>query len=270
MTESEIVSECDRLHRLLDDAEHLRRQLFNLVDLPLNSQVSTRVNSASNSPSVSLIMSGAPDLSSYNMEAPSPAASTVYLSGVDTSRSRKSRARSNLDLHRPSPELTRLLPTIGHALHRRALIAIDKYGIEMVKWKNGFTALHWAAKSNRPDICKYLLTRGANPDLLDDSGKPPRHYTTSQSVVDLLCPPNTLLSMVDLSSLPASQVECLETVSKHGWSKLKWGGGWTIMHWAFQEGRDDVIQYLKSVGVSDQIKDNKGRIPSYYCRRKNL
>jgi hypothetical protein len=59
-------------------------------------------------------------------------------------------------------------------------------------------------------------------------------------------------------------------VSKHGWSKLKWGGGWTIMHWAFQEGRDDVIQYLKSVGVSDQIKDNKGRIPSYYCRRKNL
>ena len=263
--DSELLrADCDRMIQLLEEAESLRSQLSTIVDNRLYSQASTRVNSASNSPSVSLLMdSGA--MTPYNLEAPSPAASTVYLSGGETSR--KSRLRRDLDSYRPTPELAKLLPSISRAIHRRALVAIDKYGIEMVKWKNGFTALHWAAKSNRPDICMYLLSRGADATALDALGKSPKDYTTSSSVVDVLTSPSgPLHRMVDFSTLPVAQAECLETIARFGWSKLKWGGGWTIMHWAFQNDRHDVIQYLRSIGVPEDIKDDKGRVPAQYSR----
>jgi len=269
MSESDILPECERMVQLLDRAESLRRQLVSVMDQSLYSQSSTRVNSASNSPSVSLMMDGG--MTPYNMEAPSPGASTVYLSGGETSRRGKSKFRRDLDSYRPTPELAKILPSISRAVHRRALVAIDKYGIEMVKWKNGFSALHWAAKSNRPDICIYLLSRGADPTAQDDSGKLPKDYTTSEAVLGVLTPAlDPLHTMVDFSTLPSTQAECLETVARFGWSKLKWGGGWTIMHWAFQTGRDDVIQYLRSIGVPDDLKDDKGRIPSDYSRKINF
>lgn len=272
MSESAILNDCDTVVRLLEEAESLRGQLSNLIENSSNSQVSTRANSATHSPSVPDVVPGpyAGCNTSFNMEAPSPGASTVYLSGCDTGRRAKSRIRQDLESYRPSPELARLLPTISRAVHRKALVAIDKYGIEMVKWKNGFSALHWAAKSDRPDICTYLIARGADPSARDDQGQCPRDYTSSSAVIEVLAgPPNTLQSMVDISTLPPTQLECLETISKHGWSRLKWGGGWTIMHWAFQENRKDVIAYLKSLGVSeDQLKDDKGRLPEYYGKQK--
>lgn len=39
--------------------------------------------------------------------------------------------------------------------------------------KEGTSALHEAARSGRPDLVKYLLEHGANPDLLDAAGKKP-------------------------------------------------------------------------------------------------
>jgi len=271
MSESDLLQiDCGRMLRLLDEAESLRSQLSSIMDTRLFSQASTRVNSASNSPSVSLSVMESSVMTPYNMEAPSPAASTVYLSGGETSR-KSSRSRRDLDSYRPTPELAKLLPSISRAVHRRALVAIDKYGIEMVRWKNGFTALHWAAKSNRPDICSYLLSRGADPTVLDASGKLPKDYTSSTGVLEILSPPSDRLhAIVDFSTLPAAQAECLETISRFGWSKLKWGGGWTIMHWAFQNARQDVVEYLRSIGVPDDLKDDKGRVPSYYARRQNF
>lgn len=39
--------------------------------------------------------------------------------------------------------------------------------------KEGTSALHEAARSARPDIVKYLIEHGANPNILDSDGKKP-------------------------------------------------------------------------------------------------
>ena len=39
--------------------------------------------------------------------------------------------------------------------------------------KEGTSALHGAAQSGRPDLVRYLLEKGANPELLDANGKKP-------------------------------------------------------------------------------------------------
>jgi hypothetical protein len=193
----------------------------------------------------------------------SPAASTVYLSGSV----RKHRKRT--EPYTPSSELAPILLTITSSTQRRALCAIDKYGIEMVNFKNGFTALHWAAKANRADVCKYLLSRKADPSVLDDQRKTPFDYANRLDVKELLRPgprKQLLKDVVDLASLPVTHRACLETIAEHGWSSLRWGGGWTILHWAYQHDRQDVIQYLRSAGVPMDIPDDKGRLPLDYSK----
>jgi ankyrin repeat protein len=37
----------------------------------------------------------------------------------------------------------------------------------------GFTALHAAAEANKPDLVRYLLQKGARPDIIDASGRKP-------------------------------------------------------------------------------------------------
>jgi len=188
----------------------------------------------------------------------SPAASTIYL-----------REKRKQTITSVSPELSAILLTIPSSNQRKALTAIEKYGMEMVRFKNGFTALHWAAKSNRLDICKYLISRKADLSIRDDQGKFPVDYATRDDVRGLITPTTSgrelLTQIVDLDSLSQTHRKCLETIASHGWSTLRWGGGWTILHWAHQEGRQDIIQYLKSINVPMDIPDDKGRLPVYYA-----
>jgi hypothetical protein len=190
----------------------------------------------------------------------SPAASTVYLQGTS---GRKKRTEQFV----VSDELSRILTSVSSTTQRRALCAIDRYGIELVKFKNGFTALHWAARMNRLDICKYLLSRKGDPNARDDHNKIPFDYATSKDIRDLLRPENDevlLHQIVDMGSLSGTHQKCLKTIATYGWSSLKWGGGWTILHWAYQEERQDIIDFLKLIGVPLEIPDDKGRLPVYY------
>ena len=148
---------------------------------------------------------------------------------------------------------------MSSSTHSKALIAIEKYGIEAVKWKRGFTALHWAEKIGRSDIVSFLLRCGADPNAKDDDGLMPKDYREKRKE-------EVLFSIVNMETLPESHRRCIEVISKHGWGNMKWAGGWTIMHWAFQEGREDVVKYLKSIGVGTDMKDDKGKLPVDYCR----
>ncbi|EPZ35743.1 Chaperonin ClpA/B domain-containing protein [Rozella allomycis CSF55] len=50
----------------------------------------------------------------------------------------------------------------------------------------GATALHYAMFSKNKEIIKLLIVKGANPDALDDNGKPPEYYCSDPSVKDYL------------------------------------------------------------------------------------
>uniref|UniRef100_A0A7S1F9G9 Uncharacterized protein n=1 Tax=Noctiluca scintillans TaxID=2966 RepID=A0A7S1F9G9_NOCSC len=47
---------------------------------------------------------------------------------------------------------------------------IDENGWEAMEWTKGFSLLHWAAKTNRPDFCARFMKQGANPWQVDDLG----------------------------------------------------------------------------------------------------
>jgi ankyrin repeat protein len=186
--------------------------------------------------------------------------STLHLSAISSRRSRRS------DVTNVTNELKRILPTVHSKTHRKALVAIDRYGYDTVKWTKGFSALHWAYKTNRIDIAEYLVSRGADVNAKDDCGKLPHEYCTESEKMSL-DGIDELHTMVNMTTLPESHRTCLETIASKGWANLKWAGGWTIFHWAYQEHRDDVIEYLRHIGIPEDLRDDSGHVPSYYGRR---
>ena len=54
--------------------------------------------------------------------------------------------------------------------------------------KKGETALHAAARSSRPkpELIKFLLTKGADPSVIDGSKQTPAEATTHQEIQNLL------------------------------------------------------------------------------------
>ncbi len=263
---SEVLRKQKRVIELLDDAENIRSRLVDYIQLhsPLVSgnenlsSISTAQNTAPTSPIVNNVkeeLSSFTDTSQYDIN--SPLASTIHL----LRSTRRSRQRS---FEAISSELRSILTTVSSYVHRRALIAIDRYGYHTVKWTRGFTALHWAWKVNRIDIVEYLLRKGADANARDDRGRLPIDHRPQleNKIVESI----RLSDMVDLSTLPISQKACLEVVESRGWNALKWAGGWTILHWAYQEGRRDVIEYLQKIGVPDNLRDAEGRTPSEYAR----
>lgn len=266
MDVSEVLQKQKRVIELLDEAETVRCQLLDCMRIGPSttpnfdnlSMISTAQNTAPTSPILNIRdePSNSSEISQFDVH--SPLASTIFAMGS----SRVSRRRNDPNV---SAELKAILPTISSYTHRRALIAVDRYGYQSVKWTRGFTALHWAWKINRMDIVHYLLTKGADPNAVDEHGRTPSDYEPKQKAADGSL---SLQEMVDLSSLPASQKSCLEVISKRGWNALKWTGGWTILHWAYQENREDIIKYLKSIGVSDDMVDSDGKRPMDYAKHK--
>ena len=246
---SKVRSNKERIYALMQEAENIRSQLLDICNLVEPSCMSTRLPSAA----VTRNHSPVPSNTGYDLMN-SPIASTIYL-GRSIQKS-----RINKSLAPISQELDGILTQVSSSVHRNALIAIEKYGVDVIKWKRGFTALHWAYREGLTDVINYLINRGADENALDELGKKPIDYRRIDEGVARM----TLPKLVDLASLPLPQRKALEAIARYGWETLKWSGGFTILHWAYQSHRDDVINYCKLIGMPSTLKDDRGKLPQDY------
>lgn len=255
---------------LVKEGEDLRVRLAELFHEKHRTvdEVSTADNSRSVSESPRLNHSV---LGLTNCDLNSPAASTIYL----RSRSRSLSRSTNILEDRISSPLRRILPSVSSTVHRKALTTIDAHGIHAVKYRNGFTALHWAYKIGKEDVINYLLSVGADPYAKDSDGRMPYEYATPKLIGERMLrgddtseppvgPKRRLADLVDLSTLREPHRKALEAIEKYGWDSLKWGGGYTILHWAYQENRKDVMEFCKVYGVPCDIRDEMGKLPVDY------
>ena len=247
-----------RISSLMSEAESIRVQLGDVIVYcePSTSVISTRLPSGA----ATGHQSPAPTVAGYDLN--SPAASTIYMGGSTSRMIDRSRMTSGSTSI--SPELEKILPSVASSTHRRALLAIDRFGFNAVKWKRGFTALHWAYKEGRQDVVNFLIKKGADAEARDDIGKRPVDYRAPLQERNI----NRALP-VQLESLPLPQRRALETMHQYGWEALKWGGGYTILHWAYQTGRMDVVEYCGSMGMPSDFREDKGMLPVDYAKASN-
>jgi len=69
--------------------------------------------------------------------------------------------------------------------YQKVLSQVETNGWKSVKWKDGFTMLHWAAEKGNEDFCKYLLQLNANPLALDGQSRSSVDCARSNRFVDL-------------------------------------------------------------------------------------
>ena len=154
---------------------------------------------------------------------------------------------------------------------RDALDAIEKFGINAVKWADGFSVLHWAAENGRFDECKFLISKQADPLVKDRKGKTPidlalraGHLEIAKFLQDSL--PR---ESAQFEGVPAEFSKAIEAIKVHGWQSIKWAGGWSALHWAAQEGRFDMVRYLVDIARAPAgLLDKAGRAPSLYAQKR--
>ncbi|CAD7967847.1 unnamed protein product [Amoebophrya sp. A25] len=67
-----------------------------------------------------------------------------------------------------------------------AIAQVAKRGWNRMKWANGFTLLHWAARSGHVELCRYFLHKGADPNIRDDFTRSPVDYARRKNHMDAL------------------------------------------------------------------------------------
>ena len=156
---------------------------------------------------------------------------------------------------------------------------IEKYRIEpnRPRTENGGTALYQAARNGYSDIVAYLLNKGADPNIANNSNVTPLIAAASnghEEVVKLLvekgADPNIVDSYGDSSHLAAAQRDHWEIVKLliakganiHQQTKQKEN----LLHIAAKNDKKEVIKYLLEIGVQPWKRDFIGRMPHDYAR----
>ena len=156
---------------------------------------------------------------------------------------------------------------------------IEKYRIDpnRPRTENGGTALYQAARNGYSDIVAYLLNKGADPNITNNSNVTPLIAAASnghEEVVKLLvekgADPNIIDSYGDSSHLAAAQRDHWEIVKLliakganiHQQTKQKEN----LLHIAAKNDKKEVIKYLLEIGVQPWKRDFIGRMPHDYAR----
>lgn len=139
------------------------------------------------------------------------------------------------------------------------------------KNKDGQAFIHQAAISNNIAAIKLLIDFGANIDIYDKNGFSPLkyacYYDNYESAELLMKYKLTLIGYEPM--MLAASMNCCNTLR----CLIELGGdvngyvsdkeGYSLIHWAAQEGHVDVIKLLVERGANPDLLDDSGHTPLY-------
>ncbi|MDR1052951.1 MAG: ankyrin repeat domain-containing protein [Planctomycetaceae bacterium] len=140
------------------------------------------------------------------------------------------------------------------AVQRNDLSTVQQWiniDAKLVRAKDQFgkTPLHCAAWDNyNVDICRYLISQGADVNAKNKSDRSPLHYAAWNN------------SNVDICKYLISQRADVNAKDKLGWSPL---------HWAAWDNSLDICKYLISQGADVNAKDDFDRTPLHYAAKNS-
>jgi len=70
--------------------------------------------------------------------------------------------------------------------YAKVLKTIERHGWSSMKWKDGFTMLHWAAGKGNRDICRYLMEIGGDANAVDRNNRTPLDIATDRGDTEIL------------------------------------------------------------------------------------
>lgn len=114
--------------------------------------------------------------------------SVVYLSVILASFANISFASNVPNVEKSSVVLYDVTP-LGNAIIKGDIETVKKfieYGVNVNESFNGITPLMLAARSNKAEIVKLLLEKGADADLKDEKGNTAAKYAQMSKAVDAL------------------------------------------------------------------------------------
>jgi ankyrin repeat protein len=186
-------------------------------------------------------------------------------------------------LHERSPPSLRVLEEDHHKRPAVSLLPegvqqtlrqIEHHGYGSVRFKGGFTLLHWAAANGNAELCDYLIHVRAFPDAQDSKGRTPislartenqfkaldvleaslgredekishhhfrRHSISSAGRKSVGRKSGLVLSQ---NAIPAAYQRVIEQIDEHGWDKMQWKRGFTLLHWAAKNDRADLVAHF--------------------------
>ena len=113
--------------------------------------------------------------------------------------------------------------------------------IQQLEFKNGWSALHFAATYSNPEIIKYLLSLGMTVNMTDKSGQTP-----------LMC-----------ACLEGGRLDNIKSLLELGADiqQLEFNAGWSALHIAARHSSPEIIEYLLSLGMTVNMTDKSGQTP---------
>jgi uncharacterized protein len=113
---------------------------------------------------------------------------------------------------------------------------------------DGFTALHFAAFFNRPEIARDLIRHGADVSAVAR---------------------NPMKVMPLHSAAAAHSGEIVRLLLENGASpNVPQEGGWVPLHEAAQIGHKEMVKVLLEYGADPQLRNNDGRTPAEMAKAK--
>ncbi|XP_059488485.1 uncharacterized protein LOC132204174 isoform X2 [Neocloeon triangulifer] len=151
-------------------------------------------------------------------------------------------------------------------------LGLNGFSVEK-KGKEGKTALHWAAQKGHIAVAKFLLSKGADVNALNDDNDTPltlaAHFSNEETC-RFLVDSGADLSAVDSDGDDALNLACLTgkldnvqyLLGLNGFSVEKKGKqGKTALHWAAQKGHMAVTKFLLSKGADVNILNDDNDTP---------
>ena len=136
-----------------------------------------------------------------------------------------------------------------------------------LRWKDGYSILHWAAKRGDAELCAWILSLGGDVTLVDANGKNPLAYAQEAGNAETQQVLERAMQRVKRFDLPPDYVKALEAVERKGWDRVRWGdAGFTLLHYAARKGRDDLVAHLLGLGALD-AEDSKNTSALGYAQR---